>query len=122
MGIETGWEARMLQEQQSSETHNFGLAREQAQQQLSKMDRRLAQRHTNMSLAAARCIAFVEQEVDHAGDRTSCHSHAAARIRRAPTGAKTRPRSRRRRLRAARPWTQGYAARRRHRKCANQGT
>ena len=69
VGIEPRRRARVLQKQQRREPHDLGLGREQPQQQPRQPDRLLAQRRADVRVAAARRIAFVEQQVDHRRDR-----------------------------------------------------
>jgi hypothetical protein len=68
LGTEPRGRARMLQEQQRGEPHDLRFAREEPEQHAGQADRLLAQRHAYVSIAAARRIALVEQEVDHRGD------------------------------------------------------
>ena len=61
--------AGMLQQQQRRQPHDLGLALEQPQQQPRQTDRLLAQRFADFGGIAAGRIAFIEDQVDHRGDR-----------------------------------------------------
>jgi hypothetical protein len=61
--------ARVLQQQQRSQAHDFHFARKQVQQQSRQPDGFLAQRQPDVNVAAAGGIAFVEQQVNHRGHR-----------------------------------------------------
>ena len=59
----------MLQQHERGQTHDFGLALKQAEQQARQANGFLAQGLANFGSVAARRIALVEDQVDHRTNR-----------------------------------------------------
>jgi len=60
--------ARMLQQQQRRQSHDFGFTLEEPQQQPGKTDGFVAQRESHARRVARRRVPLVENQVNHGGD------------------------------------------------------
>ena len=69
LAVQPGRCTGMLQQHQRRQRHDLRLGGKQLQQQARKADRFLAQSSSDMRFAPAGGVAFVEQQIEHGGDR-----------------------------------------------------